>query len=163
MKSSIYDFTMKDIDGNNVELGKYKNKVLMIVNVASKCGLTPQYEELQELYEKYKDKGLTVLGFPANNFMGQEPGTDEEIKTFCTLNYNVNFPMFSKISVKGKDKHDLYKYLTDQDNPDYKGEISWNFEKILIDQNGQVIRRFNPKVKPLDADVVNAIELAINK
>lgn len=163
MNKTIYDFTMKDIDGNNVELSSYKDKVVMIVNVASKCGLTPQYEGLQNLFDKYNEKNFVVLGFPANNFMGQEPGTNEDIKEFCSLNYNVTFPMFSKISVKGKDKNDFYKFLTDADNPDYKGEISWNFEKILIGKNGKVIRRFNPKTEPEHKDIINAIELAINK
>jgi glutathione peroxidase len=160
--ASVYDFTLKNIDGKETSLGQYKGKVLLLVNVASKCGLTPQYEGLQSLYTKYKDRGLVILGFPANNFMGQEPGTDEEIKSFCTLKYNVTFPMFSKISVKGSDIHPLYKFLTDKGtNPDFGGDIKWNFNKFLVDRNGEIIARFEPQVKPDDDRVIQAVEKAL--
>ena len=158
--TSVYDFTMKDIDGQQVKLDR--GKVVMIVNVASRCGLTPQYEGLQALYTKYKDQGFVILGFPANNFMGQEPGTDAEIKSFCSLKYNVTFPMFSKISVKGEDKHPLYKFLTEKEtNPEFAGEIPWNFSKFLIDKSGKVIARFSPKEEPLSEKVTQAIEAAL--
>ena len=160
--ASIHSFTLKNIDGKDVSLGEYKGKVLMLVNVASKCGLTPQYEGLQKIYSKYKDRGLVILGFPANNFMGQEPGTEEEIKNFCSLNYNVTFPLFSKISVKGDDIHPLYKFLTDKEtNPEFGGEIKWNFNKFLVDKNGRVIARFEPRVKPESDEVMQAIEKAL--
>lgn len=160
--SSVYDFKMKNIDGSEVKLETYKGKVVMIVNTASKCGLTPQYEGLQAVYDKYKDKNFVVLGFPANNFMGQEPGTDTEIKEFCTLKYKVSFPMFSKISVKGGDQHPLYTYLTNEkSNPGFSGDISWNFEKFLIGKDGKTLARFSPKVKPDDQSVIDAIEKAL--
>lgn len=159
---SMYEFTMKNIDGSDVKLDAYKGKVAMIVNVASKCGLTPQYEGLEALYEKYKDKGFVVLGFPANNFMGQEPGTEKEIKEFCTLKYHVTFPMFSKISVKGTDQHPFYTFLTNkQSNPGFEGDITWNFEKFVADKNGKIIARFSPKTLPDDPKVVEAIESAL--
>ena len=158
----MYEFTMKDIDGNDVKLDAYKGKVALIVNTASKCGLTPQYEGLQKIYDKYRDQGFVVLGFPANNFMGQEPGTEKEIKEFCDLNYKVTFPMFSKISVKGEDQHPLYTYLTNErSNPGMDGDITWNFEKFLADRNGNIIARFSPKVTPEDPVVVSAIEKAL--
>lgn len=156
---SMYDITVKDIDGNDVKLDTYKGKVLLIVNTASKCGLTPQYEGLQALYDKYKDKGLVVLGFPANNFMGQEPGTNEEIKEFCTLRYKVTFPMFAKISVKGEDQHPLYELLTGTDG--FDGDITWNFEKFLVDKDGKILSRFSPKVTPEDPEIIKAIEAAL--
>lgn len=162
VEDSMYEFTMKDIDGKDVKLDTYKGKVVMIVNTASRCGNTPQYEGLQKIYDKYKDKGFVVLGFPANNFMGQEPGSDEEIKEFCTLNYNVTFPMFSKISVKGADQHPFYSFLTHKEtNPGFDGDITWNFEKFLTDRNGKIIARFTPKTKPEDPKVVEAIEKAL--
>jgi glutathione peroxidase len=134
----------------------------MIVNVASFCGFTPQYEGLEKLYEKYKDQGFVILGFPANNFGAQEPGTNEEIKAFCSRKYNVSFPMYSKISVKGEDKHPLYQFLTDkQANPSTGGEIQWNFTKFLVDRDGKVIARFESKVTPESADVTSAIEKAL--
>jgi glutathione peroxidase len=161
-EKSLYEFKVKDIDGKEVKLDAYKGKVVMIVNTASKCGNTPQYEGLQALYDKYKDKGFVVLGFPANNFMGQEPGTEKEIKEFCTLKYNVTFPMFSKVSVKGADQTPLYTFLTNKEsNPGFDGDISWNFEKFLTDKNGKVIARFSPKTKPDDAKIVEAIEAAL--
>ena len=156
------EFTVKDIDGNDVALSKYKGKVLLFVNVASKCGLTGQYEKLVELKTKYAEKGFEILGFPANNFMGQEPGSDAEIKVFCQTKYNVNFDMFSKISVKGKDIHPLYKFLTEEaTDPKFPGEINWNFEKFLIGRDGQVINRFSPRTKPDDEEVIKAVEEAL--
>ena len=157
--ASVYTFTMKDIDGNDVKLDKYKGSVVMIVNTASRCGYTPQYEGLQKIYEKYKDSGFVVLGFPANNFMGQEPGTEKEIKEFCTLKYNVSFPMFAKISVTGSDQHPLYGFLTNKKtNTEFGGDISWNFNKFLIGRDGKVVGRFGSKDKPEDAAVTSAIE-----
>jgi len=159
---SVYDFKMKNIDGKEVALDIYKGKVLLFVNVASKCGLTPQYKEIQGLYEKYKDKGLVVLGFPANNFMGQEPGSDKDIKEFCTLKYDVTFPMFSKISVKGSDQHPLYKYLTSKDeNGVVDAKVSWNFQKFLVSKSGKVITSFGPQTSVTEADVTKAIEAAL--
>lgn len=158
---SIFNYTMKDIDGKEVSLESYKGKVIMVVNVASKCGYTPQYEGLQSLYETYKDDGLVILGFPANNFKGQEPGSDEEIKQFCTLNYGVEFPMFSKVSVKGDDQDELFKYLTQEHNPDFTGEIKWNFEKFLIDKEGNLIRRFRSNVEPESKEILDAIKSAL--
>lgn len=156
------DFTMKDIDGKDVALSTYKGKVLLFVNVASKCGLTPQYEQLVALKSKYGEKGFEILGFPANNFMGQEPGSEAEIKTFCQTKYKVNFQMFSKISVKGGDIHPLYRYLTAKDtDPQFPGDINWNFEKFLIGRDGKVINRFNPKVKPDNEEVLKAVEAAL--
>lgn len=161
---SMYEFTLKDIDGNDVKLEKYKGQVVMLVNVASKCGLTPQYEALQTIYEKYKDRGFVVLGFPANNFMGQEPGTEKEIKEFCQLKYDVSFPMFSKISVKGADQHPLYTFLTHKEtNPGFEGEISWNFEKFLADKNGKTVARFSPTTIPDDPEILKAIEAELVK
>lgn len=157
----IYDFTLPSIDGKPAPLEQYKGKVLLLVNVASKCGFTPQYKGLEALYEKYKDQGLVVIGFPANNFMSQEPGTNEEIKTFCSRTYNVTFPMYSKISVKGEDKAPLYRYLTEETNAPVKGEIKWNFTKFLVDRNGNVIARFEPKVTPEDPQVTSSIEKAL--
>jgi len=160
--SNVLEFTLNSIDGKPAPLSQYQGKVILIVNVASRCGFTPQYTALEKIYETYKDKGFVVLGFPANNFGGQEPGTDQEIKTFCSSKYNVTFPMYSKISVKGADKHPLYQFLTDkQANPATGGEIQWNFTKFLVDRNGKVVARFEPKVTPDAADVVSAIETAL--
>lgn len=159
---SIYDFTVKNIDGEEVKLSIYKGKVLLIVNVASKCGYTPQYDGLQKIYTRYKDEGFLVLGFPANNFGNQEPGTNSEIKEFCKLNYGVSFPMFSKISVKGEDIHPLYLFLTSKEtNPEYAGEISWNFNKFLIDKSGKIIGRFESKDKPESEKLLDAIQKAL--
>ena len=159
---SIYDFTVNDIDGKDAKLEQFKGKVMLIVNVASKCGFTSQYEGLQKLYAQYKDQGFVVLGFPANNFMGQEPGTNEEIKQFCSINYNVTFPMFSKISVKGKDIAPLYKFLTEKEtNPEFSGDISWNFNKFLIDRDGEIVARFGSRTKPNSEDLTQAIEKAL--
>lgn len=158
---SFFDYKMKDIDGKEVSLDTYKGKVILVVNVASKCGYTPQYEGLQNLYESYKDDGLVILGFPANNFNGQEPGSDEEIKQFCTLNYGVEFPMFSKVSVKGDDQAELFSFLTQAQNPDFTGEIKWNFEKFLINKEGELIRRFRSNVEPESDDIVSAVTEAL--
>jgi glutathione peroxidase len=157
--ASVYDFTMKTIDGTPMPLASFKGKVVMMVNVASKCGFTPQYTALEAVYEKYKAKGLVIVGFPANNFGGQEPGTNEEIKTFCSSKYMVTFPMFSKISVAGDDKAALYKYLTA--NPATAGEIQWNFTKFLVDCNGKVLARFEPAVTPDSPEIIAAIENAL--
>jgi len=155
--SSVYDFSMKSIDGKPVALSSYKGNVLLVVNVASKCGFTPQYKGLEALYERYKSQGLVIAGFPANNFLSQEPGTDEEIKTFCSTKYNVSFPMFSKISVKGADQADLYKFLTETSG----GDIKWNFTKFLVDRNGKILQRFEPAVTPEQMDA--AIEKALKQ
>ncbi|AXH10020.1 glutathione peroxidase [Malaciobacter halophilus] len=146
---SIYDFEVETIDGKKVSLSDYKNKVLLIVNVASKCGFTSQYEGLEKLYDKYKTKDFVVLGFPCNQFMNQEPGTNEEIKEFCSLTYNVSFPMFSKIDVNGDEAHPLYKYLKNEASGLLGTEaIKWNFTKFLVDKNGKVIDRFSPSTTP---------------
>jgi glutathione peroxidase len=153
--ASIYDYTMKSIEGKPMPLATFKGKVVLVVNVASRCGFTPQYTGLEALFEKYKDQGFVIAGFPANNFLSQEPGTDEEIKTFCSAKYNVSFPLFSKISVKGEDKAPLYQFLTDtKANPSTGGEIKWNFTKFLVDRNGNVIQRFEPAVTPEQIDSV---------
>lgn len=150
--TTVYQFKIKDIDGKNFDLKKYKGKKLLIVNTASKCGYTPQYAELQKLAETYKDK-VVVVGFPANNFGGQEPGTAAEIKTFCSGKYNVTFPLMEKVSVKGDDIAPLFKFLTEEPNPDFTGDIKWNFEKFLIDENGKLIHRFRSKTTPMSDDI----------
>lgn len=155
---SLYSFTLDSIDGKPAPLAEYKGKVILIVNVASKCGYTPQYSGLEATYEKYKDKGFVILGFPANNFGAQEPGTNDEIKTFCSRKYNVTFPMYAKISVKGADKAPLYSYLTEQTAPGIAGDIKWNFTKFLVDRNGNVVQRFEPEVTPDSKEVAAAIE-----
>ncbi len=156
---SIYDFTMKSIDGDPVSLSSFKGKVVLLVNVASKCGFTPQYTALESIYEKYKDRGFVIVGVPANNFAQQEPGTNEEIKTFCSRKYNVTFPMMSKVSVKGDDKTPLYQYLTDPaQDAKFSGDIKWNFTKFLVDRNGNVVARFEPATTPDSAEVTAAIE-----
>ncbi len=160
-EDSVHDFKVKNINGDEIDLTEYKGKVLLIVNVASKCGNTPQYDPLQSLYDQYEKKGLVVMGFPANNFGGQEPGSDEEIAEFCSSKYSVEFPMFSKVSVKGDDKAPLFSYLTSAENPDKEGDISWNFEKFLVGKDGKLIRRFGAKVKPTDSSLVEAIEKAL--
>lgn len=159
---TIYDFSLKNIDGKQVEMEQYAGKVLLIVNVASRCGYTPQYEGLEAVYRKYQEQGLVILGFPANNFMGQEPGTDAEIKTFCSTKYNVTFPIFSKISVKGVDQHPFYKYLTaEETNPRFAGEVTWNFNKFLVDRTGRIVGRFDAKEKPESEKIIRAIEQAL--
>ena len=156
---SVLDFTMRDINGKDVKLKKYKGDVLLVVNVASKCGYTPQYEGLESVYEKYKGKGFEILGFPANNFGGQEPGTEAEIKEFCTSKYHVTFPMFAKISVKGEDADPLYRFLTSKEtNPNFAGDITWNFNKFLVDRKGNVVARFTSKDTPESDKVTQAIE-----
>lgn len=161
---SVLDFKMKDIDGKEVALKKYKGDVLLIVNTASKCGYTPQYEGLQAIYEKYNAKGFKVLGFPANNFNGQEPGSEAEIKEFCESKYKVTFPMFAKISVKGDDQSPLYNFLTNKEtNPDFAGDISWNFNKFLVDRKGKVVARFSSKDTPESETVTSAIEKYLNE
>ncbi len=155
---SVYEYELKTIDGENISLEEYKGDVLLIVNTASECGNTPQYEGLQNIYEKYEERGFKVLGFPANNFGGQEPGSEEEIKEFCELNYGVTFPLFSKVSVKGDDIVPLFDFLTSQDNPDFTGEIGWNFEKFLVDRNGNLVRRFKTSVEPESEQLIEALE-----
>lgn len=156
--SSLYRFTLNSIDGKPAPLAEYKGKVILLVNVASQCGYTPQYSALEAIYEKYKDRGFVILGFPANNFGAQEPGTNEEIKTFCTRKYNVRFPMYSKISVKGPDQAPLYSYLTKETGAGIAGEIQWNFTKFLVDREGKVVQRFEPAATPDSKDVTSAIE-----
>lgn len=157
MPSPLYDIPVDRIDGSETTLGDYSGRVLLVVNVASKCGLTPQYDGLEGLYRTYRDKGLTVLGFPANNFAGQEPGSNVEIQDFCRLTYGVDFPVFSKISVKGDDRHPLYTALAGDE------DISWNFEKFLVGRDGTVVARFAPKTEPQDPAVVAAIEAELAK
>lgn len=155
---SIYEFTVEDIDGNEISLSQFKGKKIMIVNVASKCGLTPQYEQLEEVYQKYKDQNFIIIGFPANNFLKQEPGTNEEIKEFCSLNYGVTFPMMAKISVKGKDQAPLYNWLTSEELNGFKdSSVKWNFQKYLIDENGSLVHVINPKVSPDDEKIIEWI------
>ena len=160
--SNVLDFSLNSIDGKAAPLAQYKGKVVLIVNVASRCGFTPQYAGLEKIYEKYKDQGFVILGFPANNFGAQEPGSNEEIKTFCSSKYNVTFPMYAKISVKGADIHPLYQFLTDkQANPSTGGDIQWNFTKFLVGKDGKVIARFESAITPESADVTGAIEKAL--
>lgn len=162
-QKTIYDFTVKTIDGKLVSLDEYKGKVVVIINVASKCGLTPQYESIEKFYEKYKNRGVVVLGFPANNFMGQEPGTDSEIQTFCSTKYNVTFPMFSKISVKGKDIAPLYKYLTEKkENGVFDADVQWNFQKFIIDRHGKVVQWISPKTTVEEKDFLDAVNYALS-
>jgi len=158
-EKSIYDFTLNSIDGESTPLSKYHGKVVLVVNVASRCGFTPQYTALEKIYETYKDRGFVIVGFPANNFGSQEPGTNQEIKTFCSSKYNVTFPMMAKVSVKGDDKTPLYQYLTDKSaNPKTGGEIQWNFTKFLIGPDGKPVARFEPNVTPDSPEVTAAIE-----
>jgi glutathione peroxidase len=156
--SNIYTFTLNSIDGKPAPIADYKGKVILVVNVASQCGYTPQYSALESIYKKYKDQGFVILGFPANNFGGQEPGTDDEIKTFCTRKYSVTFPIYSKISVKGPDQAPLYSYLTKDTPPGISGDIKWNFTKFLIDREGNVVQRFEPAVTPDSQEMTSAIE-----
>ena len=153
---SIYDFTMKTIDGKAKSLADYKGEVLLVVNVASQCGYTPQYKDLEEVFEKYKGKGFRILAFPANNFGEQEPGSDQEIKTFCQTNYSVTFDLFSKISVKGDDQHPLYSYIT-KESP-FPGDVKWNFQKYLVDKNGNIVAMFPSRVKPTDKAFIEKVE-----
>jgi glutathione peroxidase len=156
--SGIYTFTLNSIDGKPAPLADYKGKVVLIVNVASQCGFTPQYSALEAIYEKYKDQGFVIVGFPANNFGAQEPGTNEEIKTFCSRKYSVTFPLYAKISVKGEDQAPLYSYLTKETGPGITGDIKWNFTKFLVDRNGKVVQRFESAVTPDSKEVTGAIE-----
>jgi len=156
--SNIYDFTLPLLDGKDAPLANYKGKVVLVVNVASRCGFTPQYSALESIYEKYKDQGFVIIGFPANNFAGQEPGTNEEIAKFCSAKYNVQFPIYGKISVKGDDQAPLYSYLTKEANPAIAGDIKWNFTKFLVDRNGNVVQRFEPATTPDSPQVIAAIE-----
>lgn len=157
-KQTFHDFIVKDIDGKEFDLALYKGKKVLVVNVASKCGLTPQYKDLQALYDRYKDQNFVVIGFPANNFMGQEPGTNAEIKEFCTLNYGVTFPMMNKISVKGKDQAPLYNWLTHKsENGKIDQEVTWNFQKFLIDENGNLVDVLQPKESPMSEKIVKWI------
>jgi glutathione peroxidase len=158
------NFKVKNIDGETVDLEDYEGNVVLVVNTASQCGLTPQYAGLQEMYEKYKEQGFVVLGFPCNQFGSQEPGSEADIKQFCSTKYNVSFPMFGKVDVNGDEASPLYKYLTSKEAaPTGKGDISWNFEKFLIDREGNLINRFAPKTKPSDAELVKAIESELAK
>lgn len=159
MAKTIYDFTVNDINGNEVSLKQFEGKKVIIVNTASKCGLTPQYEGLQALYEKYKEQNLEIIGFPANNFMGQEPGTDAEIASFCQKNYGVSFPMMSKIDVVGENQHQLYQYLTMKElNGVADSEVQWNFQKYLISESGKLIKDVSPKTDPLSTEITTWIE-----
>jgi glutathione peroxidase len=160
----VLNFKMKSLDGKDVDLSQYQGKVVMFVNVASKCGYTPQYKGLQDLHDKYADKGLVIIGVPANEFGKQEPGTDTEISEFCTSKYGVKFPMLSKVVVKGDGMTPLYKLLTEKEtNPKFAGEIGWNFTKFVVGRNGEIVARFEPKIKPESEDVVKTIEAELNK
>lgn len=158
-EKTLYNFTVKDIDGNDYNLSKLKGKKVLVVNTASKCGFTPQYEDLQKLYEKYSSDNFVIIGFPANNFMNQEPGSNSEIKEFCSTEYNITFPMMEKISVKGKDIHPLYEWLTEKElNGKMDSKVKWNFQKYMIDENGQLVDVAYPKTNPLDEKIVNWIK-----
>jgi glutathione peroxidase len=157
---SIYDIPLKDIDGNATSLKPYKGQVVLVVNVASHCGFTPQYAALEAVYQKYKSQGLVICGFPCNQFGGQEPGTDTEIKQFCTAKYDVTFPMFDKLEVNGDNRHPLYVLLAGKDSP-FPGDIRWNFTKFVIGRDGKIVNRFDSKVKPDSAEVTTAIETAL--
>lgn len=158
-EKNFYDFTVKSIDGTDFPLSQLKGKKVLVVNVASKCGLTPQYEQLQALYEKYGNEKFTIIGFPANNFMGQEPGTNEEIQSFCRLNYGVTFPMMEKISVKGDDIAPLYKWLTEKsENGKEDAEVTWNFQKFMIDEAGNWVGSIPPKTTPMAEEIISWIE-----
>ena len=157
--NTIYDFTAKAIDGNEQSLRDYEGKALLVVNVASECGLTPHYTGLQELHGKFSGRGFTVLGFPCNQFGAQEPGTEADIKSFCETTYGVTFPMFAKIEVNGADRHPLYAFLTGQQTaPEGPGDIQWNFAKFLVDRSGAVVARFAPPTEPASEEVIAAIE-----
>lgn len=156
------DYTMKDIDGKDVKLSKYQGKVLLVMNVASFCGNTKQYTSMEAMYKKYKSQGFEILAFPANEFGKQEPGTDKEIKEFCTAKYSVSFPMFSKIVVKGEGQHPFYKYLTSKEtDPKFGGDVEWNFDKFLINRKGEIIGRFKHNMDPMQPTVVEAVEKAL--
>jgi len=161
-EKTIYDFSLNSIDGQPTPLSSFKGKIVLLVNVASRCGYTPQYAALESIYEKYKGRGFVIVGIPANNFGGQEPGSNQEIKTFCTAKYHVTFPMMAKVSVKGSDITPLYQFLTDKTaHPDTGGEIGWNFTKFLVGPDGKVLARFDSKVEPDSTEVTSAIEKAL--
>ena len=156
---TIYQFTVQDINGEEFNFADLEGKKIMVVNTASKCGLTPQYEDLEKLYQEYKDQNLVIVGFPANNFLGQEPGSDEKIAEFCQKNYGVSFPMMSKISVKGKEMHPLYQFLTTKDLNGFEdSKVAWNFQKYLIGEEGKVEKVIDPKTLPTDAEVIDWIK-----
>ena len=159
---SLYDTPVKDIDGKDTSLDAYKGKVILVVNVASKCGFTPQYQALESTYEKFKDQGFVVLGFPCNQFKSQEPGTNAEIKAFCSSKFGVTFPMFDKLDVNGPDRNPLYVQLAGSDSP-FPGDIKWNFTKFLIGRDGKILARFEPPTKPDSPPVVDAIQTALGK
>lgn len=162
--TSLYNIDVETIEGKMVSMESYRGKVLLIVNAASKCGFTGQYEGLQSLYEEFKDQGLAILGFPSNDFLRQEPGTNAEIRSFCKLNYGVTFPMFAKISVRGRDQHPLYTYLTSkQTNPEFGGRITWNFNKFLIARDGRILGRFASRTKPRDPKLISRLQTALNE
>jgi glutathione peroxidase len=158
--SNLLNIPLKDIDGKATSLKAYQGKVMLVVNVASRCGFTPQYKGLEALHRKFKDQGFTVLGFPSNDFGGQEPGTTAEIKEFCSTNFDVTFPMFDKVKVKGDGKHPLYAALTGQSSP-FPGDVGWNFGKFLIGANGKILARFDSRVSPESADLISAVEKAL--
>lgn len=161
--NNIYEISVKDIDGQEKALSAFAGKVLLIVNVASKCGFTPQYKNLQALYNRFKERGFEILGFPANDFGRQEPGTEAEIKSFCSTTYGVTFPMFSKIEVKGKDIHPLYAFLTEKaTNPQFPGKITWNFNKFLLDRKGSILARFDSKDDPLGDKIPRVVAAALD-
>lgn len=158
-EKSVYDFTLNSIEGEPTSLAKFRGKVVLLVNVASRCGFTPQYSALEKVYETFKERNFVIVGIPANNFGGQEPGSNQEIKMFCSTKYNVTFPVMAKVSVKGDDKTPLYQFLTDKSaNPQTGGEIQWNFTKFLIGPDGRPVARFEPQVTPDDPQVTSAIE-----
>ncbi len=157
-KTSFFDFTVTDIRGQEVSLSEYKGKVIMVVNTASLCGFTKQYEDLQHLFDTYREQGFFVLGFPANDFGNQEPGTDEEIKDFCEMNFNISFPLFSKVEVTGSEQHPLFTFLTEVENQDFTGGINWNFEKFLLDRNGVLQHRFRTRENPMGDNVQAAVK-----
>ena len=160
--ANFHDLSATTIDGDEQSLGEFAGKTLLVVNVASQCGLTPQYKGLEELHRKYKGRGFAVLGFPCNQFAGQEPGSDEEIKDFCETRFDVSFPLFSKIDVNGDERHPVYDYLTSQETkPDGAGDIKWNFAKFIVNKQGEVVARFDPAVDPTDKDLTTAIEEAL--
>ena len=162
--TSLYDIDVETIEGKTVAMEFYRGKVLLIVNTASKCGFTGQYEGLQSLFEEFENKGLVILGFPSNDFLRQEPGTNAEIKSFCKLNYGVTFPMFAKIRVKGGDQHPLYTYLTSkQTNPEFGGRITWNFNKFLIARDGRILFRFGSRTKPRDPKLISRLQAALRE
>lgn len=161
--TNFHDFKVRDIRGNEVELSRFKGQVVMVVNTASKCGFTGQYEELQSLYSTYKDRGLVILGFPSGNFAGQEFESEEEVAQFCQANYGVEFPMFSITEVKGSQQHPLFGYLTSTENQDFTGDINWNFEKFIIDKEGELVRRFRSRTTPKSSEILQTLETLLQQ